>query len=171
MNNSNIVIHEVSRTVSLGVTTLSVICGSEAEPFHRTSLGCVFNRYGDDGLRFIAARWEMTQCEVIAALHVENKVLRLRKSFGLQRWSCAAENKQVPGNGRGIRCNLEQLIADAEISTSNSAEIVTHHSIHWHGSGKWIDTWNLASPCDFFNAAVERPTCGNLTGFKIPILM
>ncbi|KRX55989.1 hypothetical protein T09_4103 [Trichinella sp. T9] len=61
----------------------------------------------------------------------------------------AAKNKQVRGNGRRTRCNLEQLIAEAEITTSNSVEIVTHHSIHWHGSGKSIDTWNLGGPVVF----------------------
>ncbi|KRZ91652.1 hypothetical protein T08_13875 [Trichinella sp. T8] len=118
-------------------------------PFHGTSLRCVFNRYRDDGHRFIAARWEISQCQVTAAFIVENKVPRLRKSIGLQRWSCAAKNKQVRGNGRRTRCNLEQLIAEAEISTSTSVEIVTHHSIHWHGSGKSIDTWNLGGPVVF----------------------
>ncbi|KRZ82074.1 hypothetical protein T08_13768 [Trichinella sp. T8] len=54
-------------------------------PFHGTSLRCVFNSYRDDGHRFIAARWEISQCQVTAAFIVENKVPRLRKSIGLQR--------------------------------------------------------------------------------------
>ncbi|KRZ59842.1 hypothetical protein T02_2642 [Trichinella nativa] len=53
---------------------------------------------------------------------------------------------------------------------AEGVEIVMHHRIHWHGSGKSIDAWNLGRPCGFFNAAVERTTvCGNLTGFEIPI--
>ncbi|KRY16744.1 hypothetical protein T12_7502 [Trichinella patagoniensis] len=74
----------------------------------RTSLGCVFNRYRDDGHRFIAARWEISQCEVMTALHVENKVLRLRKSTNLHRWElcimqyfCSVENIPLWCNGRG----------------------------------------------------------------------
>ncbi|KRX53686.1 hypothetical protein T09_1994 [Trichinella sp. T9] len=76
--------------------------------FHRTSLRCVFNRYRDDGHRFIAARWEISQCQVIAAFIVENKVLRLRKSTNLHRWElcimqnfCSVKNNPLRCNGRG----------------------------------------------------------------------
>ncbi|KRX16314.1 hypothetical protein T07_6370 [Trichinella nelsoni] len=33
----------------------------------------------------------------------------------------AAENKHVWGDGRGTRCNLEQLLAEAEITTSSTS--------------------------------------------------
>ncbi|KRX34235.1 hypothetical protein T05_1130 [Trichinella murrelli] len=76
---------------------------------------------------------------------VTDLLLRCEKYLSVN----AAKNKQVRGNGRRTRCNLEQLIAEAEITTSNSVEIVTHHRIHWHGSGKSIDAWNLGGPVVF----------------------
>ncbi|KRX37454.1 hypothetical protein T05_4001 [Trichinella murrelli] len=77
-------------------------------PFHGTSLRCVFNSYRDDGHRFIAARWEISQCQVTAAFIVENKVPRLRKSTNLHRWElcimqnfCYVKNNPLRCNGRG----------------------------------------------------------------------
>ncbi|KRX81322.1 hypothetical protein T06_14221 [Trichinella sp. T6] len=253
MYNSNIVIHEESRTESLGVTTLNVFCGQsvrfalnrhlkwgirEAEQQGSTDTerivscreklsslqykGKMQNNFPNIIAQakrnishhlktpentkspcFLESRNLRSSCQNITGravilpspweeslalqehvlsfteLHwdayltdiemmVTDSLLRGGKYLSLN----AAKNKQVRDNDRRTRCNLEQLIAEAEISTSTSVEIVMHHRIYWHGSGKSIDAWNLGRPCGFFNTAVERTTvCGNLTGFEIPIRM
>ncbi|KRY16729.1 hypothetical protein T12_7019 [Trichinella patagoniensis] len=157
----------------------------------RTSLGCVFNRYRDDGHRFIAARWEISQCEVIAAFIVAALIkccaygnqLVCSDGHGVLCKISVLENNPTWNVGRGALCKISVLqkisrygvmaaAPDKQRTMAEGVEIVTHHSIHWQGSGKSIYTWNLGRPCGFFNAAVERPTvCGNLTGFKISIRM
>ncbi|XP_003379754.1 hypothetical protein Tsp_03408 [Trichinella spiralis] len=109
-------------------------------PFHRASLGCAFNRYRDDSHRFIAALWEIPQCEIIAVFHVENKMLRLRKSTSLHHWELCIMENFWPVENNPLRCNgrsacqkqspasykttLYEVMAQAEIGTNDDIIIL-----------------------------------------------
>ncbi|XP_003379752.1 hypothetical protein Tsp_03406 [Trichinella spiralis] len=106
----------------------------------RASLGCAFNRYRDDSHRFIAARWEIPQCEIIAVFHVENEMLRLRKSTSLHHWELCIMENFWPVENNPLRCNgrsacqkqspasykttLYEVMAQAEIGTNDDIIIL-----------------------------------------------
>ncbi|KRZ91643.1 hypothetical protein T08_16372 [Trichinella sp. T8] len=146
-------------------------------PFHGTSLRCVFNSYRDDGHRFIAARWEISQCQYraygnqlvcsdvmvyYAKFLCCGKLLTAEyyEQFIMKIHSWSRENNPTWNVGRGALCKISVLqkisrygvmaaAPDKQRTMAEGVEIVMHHSIHWHGSGKSIDTWNLGGPVVF----------------------